>query len=351
VLTLLRGLNFRALSLSLSTPLTLPSPGVYDRERAAWLLPLAAHAAVERDVAPAAVAALPELVLRVLRAPAWTAAAGRVLADVPVAAAAAVLGPQVPLALLAQMKPYQRAGVVAAVERGGRVLLADEMGLGKTLQALVVALHYRAEWPLLVVCPSALRAMWAAECARWLGVAEGDIAVVLNGKMALAPLQPVTIVSYDLAARLLDVGAAALRAPPGVLIADESHYLKSGDADRTRGVRSLATKAARAIFISGTPALSRPIELFPQLQMLAPRLFSNLTAFGKRYCDGRQTPFGWQATGATHLDELHLVLSKTVLIRRLKRDCLTVGGPFVLGVCFFFFVVVFFFAFLLFCMC
>ena len=44
---------------------------------------------------------------------------------------------------------------------GGRALLADDMGLGKTLQALAVMSHYRNNWPLLIICPSSVRMIWA----------------------------------------------------------------------------------------------------------------------------------------------------------------------------------------------
>jgi len=32
--------------------------------------------------------------------------------------------------------PFQRDGVIYALERNGRVLLADDMGLGKTVQVI-----------------------------------------------------------------------------------------------------------------------------------------------------------------------------------------------------------------------
>jgi len=38
-------------------------------------------------------------------------------------------------------------------------------------------------------------------------------------------------------------------------------------------------KAKRGILLSGTPALSRPMELFPQLHALHPNLFKNYHKF------------------------------------------------------------------------
>ena len=58
-----------------------------------------------------------------------------------------------------------------AVSRAGRILLADDMGLGKTVQAVAVACVYRQEWPLLVICPSSVKLVWAevtGVCGWWV---------------------------------------------------------------------------------------------------------------------------------------------------------------------------------------
>lgn len=54
----------------------------------------------------------------------------------------------------------------------------------------------------------------------------------------------------------------------GTVICDESHALKTHSAKRTQFIWPLVQKAKRAILITGTPALSRPIELFPQVHLL-----------------------------------------------------------------------------------
>ena len=44
--------------------------------------------------------------------------------------------------------------------------------------------------------------------------------------------------------------------------------------------------------------------------------------FGVRYCDGKQTAFGWSYQGATNMAELQLILEEKYLIRRLKSQVL-----------------------------
>ncbi|GAA6076493.1 DNA annealing helicase and endonuclease ZRANB3 isoform X1, partial [Tachysurus ichikawai] len=47
----------------------------------------------------------------------------------------------------------------------------------------------------------------------------------------------------------------------GVVIVDESHYLKSRNAARTKILVPLIQNAKRAILLTGTPALGRPEEV------------------------------------------------------------------------------------------
>lgn len=71
---------------------------------------------------------------------------------------------------------------------------------------------------------------------------------------------------------------------------------------------------------SGTPALSRPAELFCQLQLIDKKFFGSFTEYSKRYCDGKQGTFGWESLGSSNLDELNVVLQRKFMIRRTKES-------------------------------
>lgn len=108
---------------------------------------------------------------------------------------------RIPAPLWEALFPFQREGVIYGLQRNGRCLIGDEMGLGKTLQGLAIACAYRAEWPLLVVCPSSVRYVWAEEVLKWMpDVPPHEINVVLNGKASVQSL--VTVISYDLVIKL-----------------------------------------------------------------------------------------------------------------------------------------------------
>lgn len=106
------------------------------------------------------------------------------------------------------------------------------------------------------------------------------------------------IVSHDLMTRCLD---KLIERNFGVLIVDESHVLKNFKAKCTKAATELAKRAKRVVLLSGTPALSRPSELYTQLAFLDDRFFGNFIEYSKRYCDGKTTQFGWDASGKSNL--------------------------------------------------
>lgn len=81
----------------------------------------------------------------------------------------------------------------------------------------------------------------------------------------------------------------------------------------------LAEQAKRVVLLTGTPALSRPSELFTQLQMIDPTFF-NFKEYSIRYCAGKQSTFGWDASGQSNLQELNAVLGRKFMIRRTKEQ-------------------------------
>ncbi|CAH9086321.1 unnamed protein product [Cuscuta europaea] len=238
----------------------------------------------------------------------------------------------IPESIETKLMPFQRDGVRFALQHGARVFLADEMGLGKTLQAIAVSCCVRESWPVLILTPSSLRLHWASMIQQWLDISPSDILVVLsqvsgsnragfkvvpsNSKRSIQLDGLFNIVSYDTVPKLQDTLMAS---EFKVVIADESHFLKNAQAKRTNASLPVMRKAKYVILLSGTPALSRPIELFKQLEALYPDVYKNVHEYGNRYCKGGT--FGIYQ-GASNHEELHNLMKATVMIRRLKKDVL-----------------------------
>jgi hypothetical protein len=207
--------------------------------------------------------------------------------------------------------------------------------VGKTIQAIASMSVYRKEWPILVLTPSSARYHWATEFKNWLGVdseinkpqdgeeiasdllKESQIHVLTSSKIDVLPSKStkVVICSYGLAPALIESGKVF----PGLFkcaIVDESHMLKNKSTKRTLTLVPILNSTNRCVLLSGTPALSRPGELWPQLVIL-----------------GADTQ-GWWSDEAEFIDkyvkkgnprrraELHTMLTGTVMIRRMKVDIL-----------------------------
>ncbi|KFQ17496.1 SWI/SNF-related matrix-associated actin-dependent regulator of chromatin subfamily A-like 1, partial [Merops nubicus] len=221
--------------------------------------------------------------------------------------------------VVTSLMPFQREGVNFAILRNGRLLLADDMGLGKTIQAICIAAYYRQEWPLLVVTPSSVRFTWAEAFHRWLpSLRPGSTNVIVTGKDNLTA-SLINIISFDLLSKM----DKQLKSTFQVVIIDESHFLKNIKTARCRAAMPLLKAARRVILLSGTPAMSRPAELYTQLAAVQPAFFPQFHAFGLRYCNARKMPWGWDYSGSSNLTELKVLLEESIMIRRLKSDVLS----------------------------
>ncbi len=202
--------------------------------------------------------------------------------------------------------PFQRAGIAYALEHTN-TLIADEMGLGKTIQAVGMINADTTLQKTLVICPASLKINWRRELEKWL---TRPLTIEIAGNKGF-PAADIVILNYDI---LKKYDAEIKHVVWDLLVCDESHYLKSHTSARTQMVLGNKKKniqpinAKRKLFLTGTPILNRPIELWT-------------------YCDGHETKWGWDVSGASHLDELQAKLRATCMVRRLKKDVLTELPP------------------------
>lgn len=216
--------------------------------------------------------------------------------------------------------PYQRAGVeYAAAAR--RCFIADDMGLGKTLQAIATLEYVMDSYPSVVMCPSNLVLNWKKEYEKWLP--NRKVAVITNRKDFPEDDYDILVVGYANIShwekRLVGHRAYVL---------DESHYIKSPTAQRTKSAIKITKSAPQegiVLCLTGTPITNRPAEYGPQLDALG-KLdnFGGLWGFYRRYCNAFRDRFGqWNISGHSHMDELNEKLRGSCYIRRTKDQVLT----------------------------
>lgn len=223
-----------------------------------------------------------------------------------------------------EYRPFQRAGIAYALEREN-TLIADEMGLGKTIQALGVvnATHPKN---VLVICPASLRLNWIIEAKKWLVDKYMIWEVKQNSRVPEEATFVVT--NYE----RLDV--AGLDRDWDLVVVDECQEVKNPKAKRTQRVvgfydretkteaPGLVDRAKRKLFLTGTPILNKPIELWPVIHKCDPKIFGSFFGFAKRYCSAGYNGYGYDFSGASNLDELQKKLRESFMVRRLKSEVL-----------------------------
>lgn len=212
--------------------------------------------------------------------------------------------------------PYQKIGVEFFINSGGRAMLCDEPGCGKTAQVLAYLVHTKKKRSL-VVCPASVKFSWESEVEKWTKLKSQ----VIDGKTDFRTIDHdtnIVIANYDILKKQFN---ELMKMEWDCLIADESHFIKNNAAQRTKAFKAIAKNAKSLLLLSGTPVLSRPVELWNALQLMDEKKWTNYWDFTRRYCAGHQTRWGWEAKGATNLEELQRLISPYFL-RRRKVDIL-----------------------------
>jgi SNF2 family DNA or RNA helicase len=307
------------------------------------------------------------------------------------------------------LRPFQKAGVRYAMDKGGRALIGDDMGVGKTAQALGFLMAKGAEaLPAIVISPANIRGTWVSEIAKFTGYK----CQIVTAKTSLKGLRKagyaaferpepgydITILNYDLLSAetaqtwlkalvkgenayahenlvlcglpavplilkamtkspsievrnrlekarqaIAALGEAArgmrekrffrsfvnkiplaefLQSGYKTLISDEIHYLKDPKSQRGMSGKAMSDAMLNVIGLTGTPILNRPMEVWNLVNCINPKIFPSSFDFGKRYCNGHKTRFGWDFSGSSNLEELDERLRTTVMIRRMKEQVL-----------------------------
>lgn len=225
-----------------------------------------------------------------------------------------------------QVFDYQDQGAKWLVARD-RFGLHDEMGVGKTATTIRAADYLGAERGI-VGCPAHLRENWIQEFRKFSGynrrLCKGqnihDYYAWKRGKFNIL------ITSYELLTKwapdIYGTGEVV-----DFIALDEAHYLKNGDAARTRrllgpkwdGVDSICEWAEHVWHITGTPMANDPLDIYTFLRLCGVMPLGRET-FIKRYFHKRLTQFGARmAPKPEMVSELQQLIQNNS-IRRTQKD-------------------------------
>lgn len=222
------------------------------------------------------------------------------------------IGPAVP-------RHYQETGI-SFLRDNKHALLTDAPGMGKTIQAA-----YAASTPVLIVAPKHLTEQWA----EWLEGRDEKSMERNDGKIIANVPGKVNLVTfgwgdrYRKARRLREGGdwvivnyemlrthfADLKQQYYSTMILDESHHVKTHTAKQSKAAVSLSDDIENVFLLTATPIMREVDDLYNQLRILEPDLFTSYTKFIQMFCVTEWTRFGPQIYGIKkemlpHLEEL-----------------------------------------------
>jgi SWI/SNF-related matrix-associated actin-dependent regulator 1 of chromatin subfamily A len=217
---------------------------------------------------------------------------------------------------------HQKEAVQKLVENK-KFILADDMGLGKTTSTIIAALEASSK-KVLIICPATLKINWKREIENY-----SDKSIYIAEGKNFSTDADFVIINYDIIKNFHDPkkkdDSEILKANFDLVIVDEAHYIKNGQAQRTKLINDLVKTVDRLWLLTGTPMTSRPMDYFNLLSLVDSPVSKNWMAYAIRYCQGYQFNVGgrkvWNITGASNLDELRERTAGTIL-RRLKENVL-----------------------------
>lgn len=207
-----------------------------------------------------------------------------------------------------------QAKVVNTVVSGKtRLYLGLPPGAGKTF-ASFASMDAIDAYPVLVVCLAGIKVNWQREVKKFFGVD----AQILESRTPSEITEKVAIINYD----VLEAWAPTLKKHKfKSIIFDESAYIKSPEAKRTKAAEKVAKGIKNIMLLSGTPTPTSPYDLIPPLRILGELdKYGGKKAYVSRYCPPVETRYGVSHSQYTNLAELHENLKKTCFISWKKEE-------------------------------
>ncbi|RMZ82206.1 hypothetical protein DV738_g1826, partial [Chaetothyriales sp. CBS 135597] len=259
---------------------------------------------------------------------------------------------QIPVAIKAELRPYQQDGVnwLAFLNKYNlHGVLCDDMGLGKTLQTLCMVAsdhHMRAEEysrtqapekrpiPSLIVCPPSLSGHWQQEIKQFAPFLKA-VAYVggpseRHSKQHLLADSDIVITTYDICRN-----ESSLLTPItwNYCVLDEGHLIKNPKAKITQAAKRLVSN--HRLILTGTPIQNNVLELWSLFDFLMPGFLGTERVFADRFTKPIQASRNAkssskeQEAGALAVDALHKQVLP-FLLRRLKEEVLNDLPPKIL---------------------
>ena len=208
---------------------------------------------------------------------------------------------------------HQHEALLYTLQNDAAALLMDP-GTGKTKVGVdnIGCRYLRGEvHKVLIVCPRSLRGVWEEhivsdlpdDIPRLVLLPESTKEFDTRAMKRLSVDNPLVILvlSYESNAKIYE---KIKRWQPDEIIIDESHYIKTQSAHRSRALHHEGPKSKFRIMGSGTPITKYPLDVYSQFKFLAPWLFDETWDEFRRHYALWGGYYGREVIGYQNLKEL-----------------------------------------------
>lgn len=227
---------------------------------------------------------------------------------------------------------YQEYGIRFAVDKinkYGFCILCDDVGLGKTAQAIGVMKWYMDNAGLynkfLIICKKSIKRQWRDEIDKFLAPGNEWTIRYTSDKdkksrvkvynECKAAKKTILITNYH---NYLNDADLIKDISFDFSVIDEAHEVKARNGKMNNNISSVIN-GVPTMFLTGTPVMSRPEDIYGIIKMSDSKYFGGWTKFSERYIVTARTAFGFQQIGVKHLDELRRKV-QDILIRRTEYE-------------------------------
>lgn len=234
-----------------------------------------------------------------------------------------------------KLKPYdyQDFGIRFMIDKLNKynfVILADDVGLGKTLQSIGAIKWYmenKGVKKILIVCKKSIKKQWKDELRKFTDLlsmpnffATYTGSTPTQRKKAYKRFQDadsgVLITNYH---TFLNDTPAIQTMQIDFVVIDEVHSVKARTGKLNNNIGTVV-KGKPTIFLTGTPVMSKPEDIFGIVQMSNPSYFGPYNKFRERYIvTDVDFQYGLRIVGAKNLDELRSKV-QDIVIRRTEYE-------------------------------
>jgi len=226
---------------------------------------------------------------------------------------------------------YQDYGMrfmIDKIQQEGFVLNADDVGLGKTIQTIGVLkwfINHKNVHKILIICKKSIKKQWLDEINKFT-----DLNLIFAmDKTGTTPAQrkksyanfalakdAILVTNYH---TFLNDTALFQQMQIDFVVIDEVHSIKARTGKMNNNIAKIV-KGRPTVFLTGTPIMSKPEDIFGIVQMVSPGYFGKWTDFSKHFLTiDYNGKFGQRVVGAKHLDELR-TLVQNIVIRRTEYE-------------------------------